>query len=90
MPRNYSWAHQKLRKRLAPAVAAGLYRCWRCGEPIRAGVEWDLGHDDSDRSITHGPEHRHARDCAAGGNRATQRKGRATATNRPRWRSRRW
>ena len=28
--------------------------CWRCNAPL--GVEWQLGHDDLDRSITRGPE----------------------------------
>jgi hypothetical protein len=39
-------------------VAAGLVDCWRCGERILPGAKWDLGHDDLDRSITRGPEHR--------------------------------
>ncbi len=54
--RGYGAAHQRLRGRWAPKVAAGLVNCWRCGKPIAPDDEWDLGHDDEDRSITRGPE----------------------------------
>ena len=37
-------AHRAKRKALAPAVAAGLYNCARCGERIEPGEPWDLGH----------------------------------------------
>lgn len=73
--RGYGSAHQKLRKRLAPKVAAGGVRCWRCGELILAGEQWDLGHDDVDRRAYRGPEHIKC-------NRAT--------SNRRRWQSREW
>jgi hypothetical protein len=53
----YGTAHQALRKRLAPAVAAGMFECARCGKPIRPGEAWDLGHDDVDRARYIGPEH---------------------------------
>jgi hypothetical protein len=43
---------------LAPFVAADCVRCARCGELIRQGEPWDLGHDDVDRSRYSGPEHR--------------------------------
>jgi hypothetical protein len=56
--RGYGWAHQKLRAQLAPYVAAGVVRCWRCGRNIEPDEPWDLGHDDRDRSRYRGPEHR--------------------------------
>jgi len=71
--RGYGSAHQRLRKRLEPIVASGQAECWRCGLPIQPGQEWDLGHDDEDRSIYRGPEHARRADCPAGGNRATRR-----------------
>jgi hypothetical protein len=55
--RGYGAEHQKLRRRLAPQVEAGLVNCWRCGDPIRPGEAWDLGHDDHDRRRYRGPEH---------------------------------
>lgn len=58
--------HQQLRKRWAPKVATGTVCCWRClanGKPelealIAPDEEWDLGHDDRDRTVYRGPEHR--------------------------------
>jgi hypothetical protein len=56
--RGYGSRHQAIRRALAPVVAAGLARCVRCGERIEPGTPWDVGHDDIDRSITRGAEHR--------------------------------
>jgi hypothetical protein len=63
-PRNtteagYGNAHQKLRKRIATLVARGGAVCWRCRRPILPGTPWDLGHDDYDRRVYRGPEHRY-------------------------------
>ena len=69
--RGYGYQHKKLRAQIAPEVEAGRTNCWRCREPIRKGQAWDLGHDDDDRTKYRGPEHAHAADCTAGGNRAT-------------------
>lgn len=54
----YGRDHQKLRAELAPIVALGQTECWRCGEKIKPREPWDLGHDDHDKSIYRGPEHR--------------------------------
>jgi hypothetical protein len=67
--------HKAQRKRWAPKVRQGIVHCWRCGMLIAPGARWDLGHVDEDgrnRGFPpRHPEHRHARDCPAGGNRAT-------------------
>lgn len=69
----YPASHAKRRWLLAPKVATGQVPCARCGLLIGEGQAWDLGHDDEDRSRYAGPEHRYARDCPKGGNRATAR-----------------
>lgn len=56
--RGYDEAHKRRRRAAARVVAAGNATCWRCGLPIDPSEPWDLGHDDADRSITRGPEHR--------------------------------
>lgn len=69
--RGYGRQHQALRNKLKPHVASGKANCARCGQPILPTQRWDLGHDDNDRTRYNGPEHALAKDCAAGGNRAT-------------------
>lgn len=57
--RGYGTAHQKLRAQVKrELVDPGLAFCWRCGRWINPGLPWDLGHDDEDRSLYRGPEHR--------------------------------
>lgn len=55
--RGYGSAHQRLRKWWTPRVERGEVDCARCGRWIAPGSEWDLGHDDHDRSRYSGPEH---------------------------------
>lgn len=76
--RGYDVKHRKIRAQVAPLVNAGGVTCWRCGKTIETGSEWDLGHDDNDRTIYRGPEHRAC-------NRAT--KGRDCVNPEPRVRS---
>ena len=63
--RGYDGQHRALRRRLAITVASGRAVCWRCGLVILPGSSWDLGHDDHNRSIYRGPEHRHCNRSAA-------------------------
>lgn len=65
--RGYDAGHDRLRREWAPKVATGNVRCARCGELIRRGQAWDLGHDDHDRSKYNGPEHAGPCNRAAGG-----------------------
>jgi len=59
--RGYGATHQKLRATWQARINRGDHvTCWRCGRPITPGQPMDLGHDDHDRTITRGPEHRHA------------------------------
>lgn len=55
--RGYGYHHRRVRAALQPHVDAGEATCWRCSHPILPGTPWDLGHDDTDRSIYRGPEH---------------------------------
>lgn len=67
----YGWDHQKLRAEYKQRMAKGeQFTCWRCGLWVDPDSPWELGHDDHDRSIYRGPEHR-GRECPQGGNRAT-------------------
>jgi hypothetical protein len=89
--RGYGAEHKKLRRWWAPKVATGTVRCWRCGYIIEPGQAWDLGHDDNNRSIYRGPEHRYrTRYCignkAAGASKGAKitnarRAGRTTVSN---------
>ena len=64
--RGYGPAHRMRRKMLSARVEAGLEYCARCGERILQGEPWDLGHDDYDRRLYLGPEHRRCNRSAAG------------------------
>jgi hypothetical protein len=54
--RGYGRAHQLKRAEWQKVIDAGAGECARCHEPIKPGDEWDLGHDDHDRSKYNGPE----------------------------------
>lgn len=57
--KGYGAEHQRLRQLWAPRVATGAVDCARCGQPIRPGEQWDLGHvPGSGRRLYQGPEHR--------------------------------
>ncbi len=55
--RGYDAAHRRLREQLDPIVAAGQAVCRRCGNQIKPGQPWDLGHH-ADRTRPPSPEHR--------------------------------
>jgi hypothetical protein len=80
MAAKYGYRHQQLRKRWKLQVARDDVPCARCGLLIDPSQEWDLGHDDDNPTLYSGPEHRHARDCPEGGNRATLTHARALVT----------
>lgn len=70
--RGYGAAHRRLRAAYQRRLDAGeVFVCWRCataGEPHDVDPsDWDLGHDDSDRSAYRGPE------CSSGNRGAPRR-----------------
>jgi len=88
--RGYGGAHQKLRARWAPKVAAGQAWCHAaaCQMPTRwipPGSDWDLGHTP-DRAAWTGPEHASCNrsEGAARGNR-DRAAGRPAVRRIPRW-----
>jgi hypothetical protein len=84
--RGYGERHRRLRTEWAREVKKGTVRCARCGKFIAPDADWDLGHDDHNRSKYKGPEHATCNRRAAGqAARAAQ-----LAAARPRRTSRRW
>jgi hypothetical protein len=59
--RGYNATHKAERARWVPKIKAGGVMCARqgptcIGQPIAPDQDWDLGHDDEDRSKYNGPE----------------------------------
>jgi hypothetical protein len=53
----YGKTHRALREHWKRVIdGGGMVACWRCGDPIRHGMTWHLGHSD-DGSRHMGPEH---------------------------------
>lgn len=56
--RGYDAAHRHLRRVWEARLATGeTHICAKCGQPVTATDQWDLGHTDNRQSWT-GPEHR--------------------------------
>ena len=75
----YGAHHQHTRQQWAPHVATGQVPCARCGQTIRPGQLWDLGHlDGTGKHAYSGPEHRRCNRSAGSAkgktNRATMRR----------------
>ena len=65
--RGYDAKHDALRRLAIAKIAAGVVvRCWRCGGQIFTAHDLHIGHDDHDRTITRGPEHKLCNLSAAG------------------------
>lgn len=65
--RGYDQAHDQLRAAAVATLAAGhTLTCWRCGRAITTADDMHIGHDDLDRTITRGPEHKKCNLSAAG------------------------
>lgn len=57
--RGYGAEHDRLGRDYQRRMDAGeTFACWRCGKSLgtRRGIDWDLGHDDVDRTRYRGPE----------------------------------
>lgn len=57
--RGYDAAHDRLGHDYQRRMDDGeRFDCWRCGRQLgtRRGIDWQLGHDDHDRSKHRGPE----------------------------------
>lgn len=74
--RGYGNEHQALRARVRDKIAEqGGAQCWRCRQVITPWEPWDLGHDDHDRGVYRGPEHR-ACNRSAGARKTNRRRSR--------------
>lgn len=66
--RGYGAQHQAKRRDYQKVVDAGAAECWRCTKPINPGDDWQLGHDDDDRSKYKGIECVKCNESAGGRN----------------------
>lgn len=65
--RGYGATHRRQRAAWQRRLDAGEpITCWRCGQPITPDQPWDLGHDDTYRDRTRGPEHQYCNRAAGG------------------------
>jgi len=81
-------AHQRRRAAIAPLVNAGKATCCRCHQPIHAGEEWHLDHNDT-RDGYLGVSHASC-NLRDGANKTSGRRPPDLSVERPyRW-SRRW
>lgn len=64
--RGYGTRHKQLRREWRREVESGVVDCARCHRLIHPDELWDLGHDDRDRSLYWGPEHRRCNRATAG------------------------
>lgn len=55
--RGYDAQHQTERAQWKPYVDEGGIACRRCGQPIKPGTSWDLGHPDAECPAPKAPEH---------------------------------
>jgi hypothetical protein len=75
--RGYGREHRMMRKFLLASYVPGKTLCWRCQRPISdPPSKVHLGHDDADRTIWRGLEHRR---CNIGAS------NRPNPPRRPRW-----
>ena len=54
--KGYGFVHQQKRAEWQKVIDAGAGECARCHAPLKPGDDWDLGHDDHDRTKYNGPE----------------------------------
>jgi hypothetical protein len=65
--RGYDTEYDRQRREWEKRLARGeRVACWRCRRRIMPRDEWNLGHDDDDRTIIKGPEHAGCNQRAAG------------------------
>jgi hypothetical protein len=71
----YGYQHQQHRLLITkPLVDTGQAICYRCGNYIDPQEPWDDGHNDDDRTVYMGPEHRYCNRSAAAHKRNTTHK----------------
>lgn len=64
--RGYNYKHERARAQWAPIVMRGGVLCRRCQQPLDPDQPFDLGHDDTDRTLPAAPEHTTCNRATAG------------------------